>query len=103
MQALVHVLEDRTTKLTIYRKPTHTDQYLNFESNHHIKQKIGIISTFEHSIEELVTTEEDKKKEMNHVRKALKRCGHSKWSLNRKKSKKNGKRERERKKRKEKK
>ena len=72
LQALVHVLEDRTTKLTIYRKPTDTDQYLNFESNHHIKQKIesnhhikqkiGIISTFEHSIEELVTTEEDKKK-----------------------------------------
>ena len=23
LQALVHVLEDRTTKLTIYRKPTH--------------------------------------------------------------------------------
>ena len=50
-----------------------------------IKQKIGIISTFEHSIEELVTTEEDKKKELGHVRKALKRCGHPEWSLNRKK------------------
>ena len=32
---------------------------------------------------------------MNHVRKALKRCGHPNWSLNRKKSKKNGKREKE--------
>ena len=87
LQALVHVLEDRTTKISIYRKATHTDQYLNFNSNHHVKQKIGIISTFEHSIEELVTTEEDKKKEINHVRKALRRCGHPKWSLNRKKNK----------------
>ena len=92
LQTLVHVLEDRTTKITIYRKPTHTDQYLNFDSNHHVKQKIGIISTFEHSIEELVTTEEDKKKEMEHVRKALKRCGHPNWSLNRKKGKKDVKR-----------
>ena len=90
LQTLVIVLEDRTVKTTIYRKPTHTDQYLNFESNHHVKQKIGIISTFEHSIEELVTTEEDKKKELNHVRKALRRCGHPKWSLNRKRSKNNG-------------
>ena len=85
LQALVHVLEDKTTKISIFRKATHTDQYLSFESNHHIKQKIGIISTFEHSIEELVTTEEDKKKELSHVRKALKRCGHPEWSLNRKK------------------
>ena len=87
LQALVHILEDRTTKISIYRKATHTDQYLNFESNHHIKQKIGIISTFEHSIEELVTTEEDKKRELSHVKKALRRCGHPKWSLNRKKNK----------------
>ena len=55
-----------------------------------MKQKIGIISTFEHSIEELVTTEEDKKKELNHARKALRRCGHPKWSLNRKRCKNNG-------------
>ena len=87
LQTLVIVLEDRSVKTSIYRKPTHTYQYLNFESNHHVKQKIGIISTFEHSIEELVTTEEDKKREINHVRQALRRCGHPIWSLNRKKNK----------------
>ena len=85
LEALVHVLQDRSTKITIYRKATHTDQYLDFQSNHHIKQKIGIISTFEHRIQELITTEEDKKAERKHVKKALKRCGHPNWSLNRKK------------------
>ena len=35
-----------------------------------------------------MTTEEDKKKELIHVKKALKRCGHPNWSLNKKKSKK---------------
>ena len=85
LDTLVHVLEDRSTKVTIYRKATHTDQYLDFRSNHHVKQKLGIISTFEHRVEELVTNEEDKKKEIRHVKKALKRCGHPNWALNRKK------------------
>ena len=88
LDTLVHVLPDRSTKITVYRKATHTDQYLDFRSNHHIKQKIGIISTFENRIQELITTEEDKKKELTHVKKALKRCGHPNWSLNRKKKKK---------------
>ena len=89
LEALVHVLSDRTTKISIYRKATHTDQYLNFDSNHHVKQKIGIISTFKHRIETLISTEEDKKTELNHVKKALKRCGHPNWSLNRKTNNKN--------------
>ena len=91
LDSLTHVLRDRTTKKTIYRKATHTDQYLDFQSNHHIKQKIGIISSFEHRIDSLVTTEEDKQKERAHVKKALKRCGHPNWSLNRKKKKKENK------------
>ncbi len=87
LDTLVHVLPNKSTKITIYRKATHTDQYLDFNSNHHIKQKIGIINTFEHRINELVTEEEDKQKELRHVKKALKRCGHPNWSLNRDKRK----------------
>ena len=82
-------MEDGRTKITIYRKATHTDQYLDYQSNHHVKQKIGIIDTFKHRIKELITEEEDKKKETRHVRKALKRCGHPNWSLFRKDKKKN--------------
>ena len=89
LDALTHVLPDRTTKRTIWRKATHTDQYLDFNSNHHIKQKIGILSSFEHRIDNLITTEEDKQKERTHVKKALKRCGHPNWTLNRKKKTKN--------------
>ena len=81
---LVNKLLNGSIKITIYRKATHTDQYLDFRSNHHIKQKIGIINTFQHRIDELVTEEEDKKTELKHVKKALKRCGHPNWALNRK-------------------
>ena len=29
---------------SVYRKPTHTDRYLNYRSNHHPRTKMGIIS-----------------------------------------------------------
>ena len=88
LDVLNHVLEDGSTKATIQRKATHTDQYLDFQSNHHIKQKIGLISTFKHRIKTIVTKEEDQKTELQHVKKALKRCGHPNWVLNRKSTKK---------------
>ena len=34
---------DGTMKLLVYRKPTHTDQYLNFMSEHPLHQKMGVI------------------------------------------------------------
>ena len=85
LDTLVHIEEDKSIKITIYRKTTHTDQYLDFRSNHHIKQKIGIISTFRHTINELITKEEEKIEEEKHVKKALERCGHPKWSLKKRK------------------
>ena len=92
----VHVLPDKSTKVTIYRKATHTDQYLDYNSNHHIKQKLGIYRTFEHRVDELITTDDDKNKEIKHVRKALRRCGHPTWTLKSKKKKTNSEEKEER-------
>ncbi len=33
---------------TVYRKPTHTNRYLNFKSNHHPRTKLGIIKCLAH-------------------------------------------------------
>ena len=41
------------------RKQTHTNQYLDFPSNHHARQKIGIISTLMKRVE-IVSKKEDK-------------------------------------------
>ena len=38
---------------SVYRKPTHTDRYLNFKSHHHPKMKVGIIKCLAHRAREV--------------------------------------------------
>ncbi|KAK7893340.1 hypothetical protein WMY93_022492 [Mugilogobius chulae] len=93
--------EDGKLQLEVYRKPTHTDQYLLFDSNHPLQHKLGVIRTLQHRAEEVPTSSEGKKKETQHVQKALSACGYPKWALNRaKRPKKQEKRETETEKRK---
>ncbi|KAK7925859.1 hypothetical protein WMY93_008169 [Mugilogobius chulae] len=93
--------EDGKLQLEVYRKPTHTDQYLLFDSNHPLQHKLGVIRTLQHRAEEVPTSSEGKKKETQHVQKALSACGYPKWALNRaKRPKKQEKRETEKEKRK---
>ena len=42
LDTLICVEEDRTITTKVYRKQTHTNQYLHFKSNHHTRQKIGM-------------------------------------------------------------
>ena len=39
---------DGRLSFTIYRKPTHTDQYLQWDSHHHLSAKYSVISTLMH-------------------------------------------------------
>ena len=66
----------------VYRKETHTDQYLNFGSHHPLNQKLGVIRTLLDCCESVVTEKEDQKKEKDHIRTALERCGYPQWACN---------------------
>ena len=39
LDTLVTIQQDNTFSTSVYRKPTHTDQYLHWDSNHHITAK----------------------------------------------------------------
>jgi len=78
----VHVLDDASTKLTIYRKPTHTDQYLNFQSHHPLIHKRSVVRTLTNRAKLYVTTAEDRKAETTHVRDALRANNYPEWALN---------------------
>ena len=51
---------DGSVKLCIYRKKTHTDQYLQFSSHHPLHQKLGVIRTLLDRNDSIVTEEEDR-------------------------------------------
>ena len=89
----IHLKEDGSIKFKIYRKETHTDQYLQFTSNHHISQKLGIVSTFNQRIETIVTDEKDKKEERERMENKMKKCGYPEWTFKRKKRMNKGERE----------
>ena len=79
--------EDGSLIFDIFRKPTHTDQYLNFKSNHHANHKIGLVSTLRHRKENIITEEEDKIKEDDHIKKVLKVNNYPDWALKERKKK----------------
>ncbi|TWW73056.1 Vasoactive intestinal polypeptide receptor 2 [Takifugu flavidus] len=41
LDCAVKITEDRNLTIEVYRKPTHTDQYLQFDSHHPLEHKLG--------------------------------------------------------------
>ena len=81
LDVCVHLLEDGNLKTTVYRKPTHTDQYLNWNSNHHLDHKRSVVRTLMNRVHTHVSDPEDQVKEKEHVKKVLSANGYADWAL----------------------
>ena len=81
LDTLICRKEDGSVKLQVYRKKTHTDQYLNFTSQHPLHQKLGVIRTLLDRKEAIITEEADKKEEEDKIKNALSQCGYPKWAV----------------------
>ena len=77
----VHLLDDGTLKTTVYRKPTHTDQYLNWESNHHLDHKRSVVRTLLDRATTHVSDPTDRESEISHVQEVLRANGYKDWAL----------------------
>ena len=74
---------DGSVKVKVYRKKTHTNQYLAFDSHHPLHQKLGVPRTLLNRCDEIVTEEEDRKEERNTIKNALNICGYPDWTIKR--------------------
>ena len=87
LDTLITRREDGSIKLLVYRKATHTDQYLSFQSHHPLQHTLAVIRTLLERSDSIVTEEEDRKQEEEHIRTALHTCGYPDWAIRRSKSK----------------
>ena len=60
---------------------THTDQYLQWDSHHHLSAKYSVITTLIHRAKTVCSNPELLQKEMQHLRKALNNYNDPKWAL----------------------
>ena len=81
LDTIVKPEADGTLSITVYRKPTHTDQYLQWDSHHHLSAKFSVIQTLSHRASTVCSKPELLKKEKDHFRKALTKCKYPKWAL----------------------
>ena len=76
----LHVLltheADGSISTNVYRKPTHTDQYFDFESHHPISHKRSVISNLLSRADRNSSTVTSKKSEDEHVPSAMKHNGY---------------------------
>ena len=74
LDTIVEPETDGMLSTNVYRKPTHTDQYLQWDSHHHLSAKYSVISTLMHRAKTVCSNPELLQKEMEHLRKALTNC-----------------------------
>ena len=72
---------DGTLTTKVYRKPTHTDKYLQWDSNHTLASKYSVINTLTHRAKTLCSTLESIKQELEHLEKVLIGCKYPRWAI----------------------
>ena len=82
LDTLVTIQPDNTLSTSVYRKPTHTDQYLHWDSNHHITAKHSVYNTLAHRAKTVSSTQDSLDQELLHIKTALQLCQFPNWALN---------------------
>ena len=67
----------------VCRKPTHTDLYLPWDSNHHLSAKYSVIKTLTHRAHSICSNPQLLEKELNHLETVLGHCKYPKWAIRR--------------------
>ena len=74
---------DGSISTSVYRKPTHTDQYLHFLLHHPVAHKWSVVKTLMSRAEDLSSSTVNRVKEEKHMVEALQRNGYPKGFIQR--------------------
>ena len=83
LDTLVTPLADNSLSFKVYCKPTHTDQYLQWDRHHSLSAKYSVIGTLTHKAKVVCIDPELLQGEINHLRWALGKCKYPNWAINR--------------------
>jgi hypothetical protein len=81
LDILVKKQTDGQLTTSVYRKPTHTNQYLNWNSHHPLHQKVGTIRTLAHRASVISGDAQSKKSERTLLSEAFRDCDYPDWAL----------------------
>ena len=73
--------EEGSLKTTVYRKPTLTDLYLQWDSNHRVSSKYSVVGSLQHRANTICSNPELLQHEGKHLKQALTRCKYPAWVL----------------------
>ena len=82
LDILVTPGKDGSLSTSVYRKPTHTDLYLQWDSHHPLTSKYSVIGTLQHRANTICSNTQLLHKEEKHLNNALKNCQYPTWALN---------------------
>ena len=74
LDVLVSRTDSNQLQTSVYRKPTHTNQYVHYQSNHPPRVKSGIISTLTRRAKNICTT--NLEEEINHLKEVFVELNH---------------------------
>ena len=74
---------DNSLSTSVYRKLSHTDLYLHWDSHHQLSAKVNVINILKHTAKTVCSNQHLLKEEEEHLNKALRRCKYPDWVLNR--------------------
>ena len=81
LDTLITPEQNGTFSIGVYRKPTHTDLYLPWDSNHHLSAKYSVIKTLTHRAHTVCSTPKHLEAELKHLEEALGNCKYPKWAI----------------------
>ena len=87
LDILVTPKEDGSLRASVFRKPTHTDLYLQWDSHNTISSKYSVAGILYHRAKTICCDPQLQKMEEDHLCQALQKCRYPIWAINRTKIK----------------